>query len=87
MIGGFEEGRLVGFVGEHPHGAMGMLEVLPEARRRGWGSALAAAKVRQLLGEGRLPWAEVWPDNDASLALELSMGFDILERGQLWYVS
>lgn len=87
VIGGFEEGRLVGFVGEHPHGAMGMLEVLPEARRRGWGSALAAAKVRQLLGEGRLPWAEVWPDNDASLALELSMGFDILESGQLWYVS
>lgn len=87
VIGGFEEGRLVGFVGEHPHGSMGMLEVLPDARRRGWGSALAAAKIRQLLGEGRLPWAEVLPDNDASLALELSMGFDILESGRLWYVS
>ena len=49
--------------------------------------ALAAAKIRQRLGEGRLPWAEVLPDNDASLALELSMGFDILESGRLWYVS
>lgn len=87
VIGGFEEGRLVGFVGEHPHGSMGVLEVLPDARRRGWGSALAAAKIRQLLVEGRLPWAEVLPDNDASLALELSMGFDILESGRLWYVS
>ncbi len=87
VIGGFEDGRLVGFVGEHSHGAMGMLEVVPEARRRGWGRALAAAKVRQLLGEGRLPWAEVWPDNDASLALELSMGFDFAESGRLWYVS
>ncbi len=87
VIGGFEDGRLVGFVGEHPHGAMGMLEVLPEARRRGWGTALAAAKVRQLLDEGRLPWAEVWPDNDASLALELSMGFEFPEDAQLWYVS
>ena len=87
VIGGFEDGRLVGFVGEHPHGAMGMLEVLPEARRRGWGSTLAAAKVRHLLDEGRLPWAEVWPDNDASLALELSMGFEFPETGRLWYVS
>lgn len=87
VIGGFEEGRLVGFAGEHPHGAMGMLEVLPEARRRGWGQTLAAAKVRQLLGEGRLPWAEVWPDNEASLALERSMGFEVLESGSLWYAS
>ena len=77
----------MGFVGEHPHGAMGMLEVVEGARRRGWGRALAAAKVRQLLGEGRLPWAEVWPENRASLALERAMGFEVLEGGRLWYVS
>lgn len=87
VIGGFEDGRLVGFVGEHPHGAMGMLEVVEGSRRRGWGRALAAAKVRQLLGEGRLPWAEVWPENRASLALERAMGFEVLEGGRLWYVS
>lgn len=87
VIGGFEDGRLVGFVGEHPHGAMGLLEVVLEARRRGWGRALAAAKVRQLLDEGRLPWAEVWPDNDASLALARAMGFEVREGERLWYVS
>ena len=51
------------------------------------GQTLAAAKVRQLLDEGRLPWAEVWPDNEASLALERSMGFEILGSGSLWYAS
>ena len=87
VIGAFEEGRLVGFVGEHPHGAMGMLEVVPEARRRGWGRTLVAAKVRQLLDEGRLPWAEVWPDNEASLALERAMGFEVLDGEHVWFVS
>ena len=87
VIGGFEDGRLVGFVGEHPHGAMGMLEVVEGARRRGWGRALAAAKVRQLLGEGRLPWAEVWPDNRASLALERAMGFEVRPADEFWVVA
>ena len=35
----------------------------------------------------RLPWAEVWPENRASLALERAMGFEVLEGGRLWYVS
>lgn len=86
VLGGFERGRLVGFVGEHPEGAMGMLEVFEEARGQGWGRALTAAKVRQLAVLGRPAWAEVWPDNDASLALMRSMGCEVLPAEGLWFV-
>lgn len=87
FLGGFEEGRLVGFVGEHADGSMGMLEVFEPARRRGWGTTLAAAKVAATVEAGNVAWAAVWPDNDASLALERSMGFSVADTGGLWYVS
>lgn len=87
VLGAFEAGRLVGFVGEHPEGSMGMLEVFEGHRRRGWGTALVRAQLARQLDEGHTPWAEVWPDNEASLALERAMGFTVLPADQMWFVS
>lgn len=87
FLGGFEDGRIVGFVGEHADGSMGMLEVFEGARRRGWGTELAAAKIARTIEAGNVAWAAVWPDNEASLALERSMGFEVAPADRLWYVS
>ena len=87
FLGGFEDGRIVGFVGEHPDGSMGMLEVFEGSRRKGWGSTLAAAKLAQTIARGDTPWAAVWPDNEASLSLERSMGFEVAPAEGLWYIS
>ena len=87
VLGGFENGRLCGFVGEHAEGSMGLLEVFPEARGRGWGSALLAAKVAQQLGEGLVPWAEVWPDNVASRALMAKVGLTAAPENSMWFIS
>ena len=87
FLGGFEEGRLVAFVGEHSEGCMGALEVLEGHRREGWATALVSAKVARLLEEGRLPWAEVWPENAASLALEKKMGFEVRSADEFWIVA
>ena len=87
FLGGFEDGRIVGFVGEHADGSMGMLEVFEGHRREGWGTALTAAKVSAQLAQGMTPWAAVWPDNGASLALERRMGFEVRPADQLWFVS
>ena len=46
IFGAFVDGRLAGFVGEHHEGSMGMLEVVPEFRRRGIAQALEAALIR-----------------------------------------
>ena len=75
FLGGFEDGELVGFVGEHPEGAFGLLEVRPEYRRKGWAHALLAAKIAQHMKRGFVPWSEVFPDNAASLKLHEQVGF------------
>ena len=87
FLGGFEQGRLVGFVGEHAEGCMGALQVQEDHRRQGWGTALTAAKIVRTLEAGGTPWAEVWPENDASLALDRSMGFEIRPADRFWVVA
>lgn len=86
VLGGFEQGRLVGFVGEHPQGSMGMLEVFEEARGRGWGRALALAKMRQVHRRANVPWAEILSENEASLALVTSLGFEVRPADEMWFV-
>ena len=75
FLGCFDGGELAGFIGEHPEGAFGMLEVLPGSRRRGWATALLSAKVAQHMARGYVPWSEVFPDNAASLKLHEQVGF------------
>ena len=77
MLGAFEKDELVGFIGEHPEGAFGLLEVVPEYRRRKWASALLAAKIAQHLARGFVPWSEIWADNAASLKLHEELGFTL----------
>lgn len=87
VLGGFEDGQLVGFVGEHAAGSMGMLEIFEGHRRAGWGTALLRAKVAQHRAEGGVAWAEIWPRNRASLALVAAEGFEVRPADQLWFVS
>ncbi len=87
MLGGFDGGRLVGFVGEHPCGSLGMLQVLRPFRRRGWGRALMAAKINEQLARGWTPWSETFPDNKASLALQRSLGLHVTPANEQCYLS
>ena len=45
MIGAFDGKRCVGFIGEHSEGSMGILEVIPEYRRRGIATALELSLI------------------------------------------
>lgn len=87
VLGGFEDGRLCAFVGEHAEGSIGLLEVFEGSRRRGWGQALLAAKVAQQLDEGMVPWAEVWPENEASRSLMEKAGFSCAPADGMWFIS
>ena len=77
FLGGFEVGKLVGFVGENLEGSFGLLEVFEGHRRKGWGRALVSAKINQVLNRGQVPWCEIFPDNTASLELHTSLGMFI----------
>jgi ribosomal protein S18 acetylase RimI-like enzyme len=87
VLGGFEAGRLCAFVGEHPEGAIGMLEVFPEQRRRGWATALESAKINEQLDRGLVPWGEVWPDNRASIALQEKLGLTVHPEKDMRFLS
>ena len=85
--GGFDvRGELVGFIGEHEEASMGMLEVLPAYRRRGYGREIEAAMINRHLSEGRTPYCHVALGNNASLGLQRVLGLTVLPQLQCWCV-
>lgn len=84
MLGAFVEGRPAGFVGTHIEGSMGMLEVLPEYRRRGIGEALLLAMTVFCLEQGKYPYGQVFTDNAPSLALQRKVGMTLSEELLFW---
>lgn len=85
LRGGYDcRGDLVGFIGEHDEGSMGMLEVFPDHRRCGYARALEAALMEDLLLQGRVPYCHVDPANEASKALQEKLGLRRVGPMQCW---
>lgn len=84
VFGAFADGRPAGFIGIHEEGAMGMLEVLPEYRRRGVAASLAAFLVNRLLEQGRVPYSHIIVGNGVSLSLHRELGFSIAAGTVYW---
>lgn len=74
IIGGFLGDECVGYIGTHSEGTMGMLEVFPEFRRRGYGRALEEKLMNDFIENKRIPFCHILEDNNASLELQSSMG-------------
>ncbi len=87
MIGAFVDGQIAGFIGRHTEGAMGMLEVLPNFRRRGLGKALEQKLINDYLSEGKIPYCHILETNAASLALERDLGFLISEESSVYWMN
>ena len=86
VLGGFEDGRLAGYVSEQPLGSIGMLEVFPEFQGRGWATALESAMINEQLAKGYAPWCEVWPDNKAAIALQEKLGLTVCPEKDMVYL-
>jgi len=85
MLGAFKDGECIGFIGTHSEGTMGMLEILPEFRRRGYGEALEESLVNMYIDQGRIPYCHIFETNEASLSLQRDMGFWLSEgRRIVW---
>lgn len=84
MHGAFRDGALMGFIGMHAEGSVGMLEVLPQYRRQGVAGALMACQVNWCLERGWVPFSQIYLGNDASRSLHRKMGFTISERTLFW---
>lgn len=74
MLGGFQGEDMVGFIGQHSERSMGMLFIFPEHRRKQYGYTLEALLINRLLEQGETPYAQIYTDNHASLALQAKLG-------------
>ncbi len=83
---GQEKKELVGFIGTHSEGALGMLQVLREYRGRGIGTALESFMINQALLRGEVPFAHIFEGNEASLQLQRKLGMNVTDV-ILWWVS
>lgn len=84
MWGLFEGDELAGFIGMHSEGSIGMLEVLPEFRRKGYGYILEAFVINMHLQNGRTPYCHVINGNDASNSLQQKLGYTKASLPAVW---
>ena len=81
---GYEQDRLVGFIGEHLEGSMGLLYVFPEYRHRGFGTALQKHMIAKTMEKGFTPFGQVEKENRASLKLQEKLGMTVSGNLIVW---
>jgi GNAT superfamily N-acetyltransferase len=86
LSGGFLDGAMIGFAGRHAEGSIGLLEIFPPYRRRGFATVLERYMINQELALGHIPFGQVLTDNAPSLALQRSLGMTLSE-GTLYWLS
>ena len=84
IILGYTDEGIVGFIGEHLEGSIGLLYILPQYRRRGYASELEKEKIRRTLAKGFIPFGQVVTSNDASMRLQESLGLTRSDGTILW---
>ena len=81
---GYSQDRLIGFIGEHLEGSMGILYVFPEYRHKGFGSALQSHFIIKTMEEGNIPFGQVEKENHASLCLQKKLGMSRSDNLIVW---
>lgn len=84
LWGLFEDHHLAGFIGIHDEGSMGMLEILPTYRHKGYGTLLESFLINYFLEQGWIPYCQVLPHNKASLNLQKKLGLAISNQLSYW---
>lgn len=79
-----KSGEFVGFIGRHPEGSMGLLQVFPEYRRQGYGEELESFMINRFLEEGRVPYAHIIVDNEKSMNLQKKLGYEVADKKIYW---
>lgn len=84
IVMGYENSSPVGFIGEHMEGSVGLLQVLQEHRRKGYGTALEIEMIRRTLEKGYIPFGQVVVGNTASHELQKKLGLTKSEGTIFW---
>lgn len=83
--GAFDEERLIGFIGVHAEGSMGMLFVEEDYRRKGIGASLESYLINLHLANGQTPYCHIVEGNGESMALQEKLGLYIADTPIWWF--
>lgn len=75
-----ENGELIGFIGTHGDGSMGMLEVLPQYRRHHIGEELEKRLITKIIAAGKTPFCHIIEGNEKSMNLQKKLGGTLCEN-------
>lgn len=81
---GYYQDHLIGFIGEHLEGSMGILYVFPEYRHRGYGAVLQRHLIVKTMEEGYIPFGQVEKGNQVSLNLQKKIGMTQSDDLMVW---
>jgi Acetyltransferases len=84
LLLGYDGDQLVGFIGEHMEGSIGMLYVFPNCRRRGYATALENELIARTMERGFVPFGQVLEDNEGSLLLQKKIGMTQADDLIVW---
>jgi GNAT superfamily N-acetyltransferase len=84
LFGGYANGNLIGFIGIHAEGSIGLLKAFSEHRKKGYGAALTSFAANHQLKQGVTPFAQIEINNAPSLALMQKLGFKISNEPVYW---
>lgn len=84
LFGGYKNETLIGFIGVHLEGSIGLLEIFPQYRRLGYGTILESYMVNQMLENGFVPFVQVEINNVKSISLQNKLGFKVSEDRLYW---
>ncbi|MCW3488538.1 GNAT family N-acetyltransferase [Dethiobacter alkaliphilus] len=71
----YEQGRLVAWAATHDDGAMGLLQVLPQYRNRGYATEVLIGLIGKIRSAGKIPFGQIEGWNVKSLNLMAKLGF------------
>ncbi|MDD4079964.1 MAG: GNAT family N-acetyltransferase [Eubacteriales bacterium] len=84
IMGGYTGDDLVGFIGRHDEGSLGMLYVFPWQRRKGYAWQMEGHMINRVLALGERVFGQVILGNESSLALQRKIGMTISEDAVSW---
>lgn len=84
MLGAFCSNDCAGFIGTHSEGTMGILQVMPDYRRRGIAHSLESALINRMVDMGYIPHAQIVTSNKASVLLQEKLGMSFSDKTVTW---
>lgn len=84
LFAGFAGEDFVGYVGRHREGSVGLLNVFPQYRRRGYGQRLETFILNRVVAAGERPYCQIFQGNHASLALQAKLGWVLAAKPICW---